>query len=193
MSKKNPFDIKANDELKTIETTTIGSSIKIPKYPDTKKKWKKKDYTQDQIKELLNGYIEVSKHLWADIPTGSHIRYFKKDGTFVRGGFITNHWLNKEGKQFIHIANSFKKNSVGYATWPMAHESVEKIFKKPDTKSGIEMDVVRSKTAEIIGQINKLVDVVKEQKNRIDLQEAEIKKLYTIVKRIAQKQIKQPQ
>jgi uncharacterized protein YoxC len=67
----------------------------------------------------------------------------------------------------------------------MAHESVAKIFKKPDAKSGIEMDVVRGKTAEIIGQINKLVDVVKAQKNRLDTQEADLKKLYAIVKSLA--------
>ena len=127
----------------------------------------------------------MSKELWSDIPINSHIRYFKKDGTFVRGGFVTSHWLNKDGKPFIHLTNSFKKRSAGYATWPMAHESVAKIFKKPDAKSGIEMDVVRGKTAEIIIQINKLVDVVKAQKNRLDAQEADLKKLYAVVKHLA--------
>jgi hypothetical protein len=183
MSKENIFDIKQPDP----DPLTIAGAVKNPKYTTDKKVYKKTDYTQEQIKKLLNGYIEVSPTMWADIPVNSHIRYFKKDGTFVRGGFVTSHWLNKEGKPFIHIANSFQKRSPGYATWPMAHESVVKIFKKPDAKSGIEMDVVRGKTAEIIGQINKLVDVVKQQKNRQDTQEAELKKLYIIVRRLAEK------
>jgi hypothetical protein len=181
----NPFDITKGTNVPN-PLATAGAEKKKVKYTG-KKKYTKKDYSKEQIQGLLSGYIEVSKELWADIPINSHIRYFKKDGTFVRGGFVTSHWLNKEGKPFIHLANSFKKRSEGYATWPMAHESVEKIFKKPDAKSGIEMDVVRGKTAEIIGQINKLVDIVKAQKNRIDSHEVDLKKLYAVVKHLAAK------
>lgn len=163
-------------------TNTNGVALSKPTYGN--KKYKKKEYTQDQIKKLLIGYIQVSPSKWDDIPINSHIRYFKKDGTFVRGGFVTNHWLNKEGKPFIHLANNFKKNAPGYATWPMAHEAVDRIFKKVDSKSGIEMDVVRGKTAEIIAQINKLVDVVKELKKRMDSYETDLRKLYLIVKKL---------
>ena len=179
------FNIKHGDDK--VDTVVEGAAgTKTPKY-NAQKKYKKKEYTPDQIRGLLNGYVQVAANKWADIPITSHIRYFKKDGTFVRGGFVTSHWLNKEGKPFIHLANSFKKKTPNYATWPMAHESVAKIFKKIDAKSGIEMDVVRNKTAEIIGQINKLVDVVKEQKNRLDSQEADLKKLFSIVKRMSSK------
>jgi hypothetical protein len=185
MSKEpNPFDIKSVDLAPVIKKGVVE---KKPKYPSIKKKGSKKDYTQDQIRELLNGYIDVSKALWSDIPINSHIRYIKKDGSFVRGGFVTSHWLNKESKPFIHLANSFKKRSPGYATWPMAHESVAKIFKKTDAKSGIEMDVVRGKTTEIISQINKLVDIVKQQKNRLDAQEIDIERLQLIIKKISSK------
>lgn len=182
----NPFDIvNGSEEPNPLATEVVAN--KTSKYSNKKKIYTKKEYTQEQIRGLLTGYIEVSKEKWADIPINSHIRYFKKDGTFVRGGFVTSHWLNKEGKPFIHLANNFKKRSAGYATWPMAHESVGKIFKKTDAKSGIEMDVVRGKTTEIINQINKLVDVVKAQKNRLDSQEADINKLYDVVRRLAVK------
>lgn len=182
----NPFNIKG-DTTNDLDNSITPKTPKTPKYSTETKKYKKKEYTHEQIKELLTGYIEVSKSMWSDIPVNSHIRYFKKDGTFIRGGFVTSHWLNKEGKPFIHIANGFKKKAPGYATWPMAHESVSKVFKKPDTHSGIEMGVVREKTAEIIGQINKLVDIVKQQKNRLDSQENDIKKMYSIIRRLAEK------
>lgn len=168
----NPFDL----------TNKTGGAITTP---TDNKKYKKSEYSQEQIGSLLNGYIDVPREKWKDIPVDSHIRYIKKDGTFARGGFITNHWFNKEGKPFIHLANNFKKKAKGYATWPIAHESVSKIYKKPDAKGSIEMDVVRGKTGEIISQINKLVDVVKVQKNRLDNQEEEIRKLYRIVKQLA--------
>ena len=128
----------------------------------------KNKYTREQIKGLLSGYIPVDENKWSDIPVESHIRYLKKDGVFVRGGFVTNHWLDKKGNKFIHLSNNLNKNADGYATWPMAHNSVQRVFKKINKKNGIEMDVVRGKTAEIIEQINKLVDVVKNQGARLD-------------------------
>ena len=88
---------------------------------------------------------------------------------------------------FIHLANNFKRGSTGYATWPMAHESVSKVFKKPDAKNGIELGIVRGKTGEIIEQINKLVDVVKQQRARIDGLESDMRKMYTILRRVAAK------
>jgi hypothetical protein len=181
--KKNPFNIK--DEIPDPPNDVSDDTPKKKK--STNKKYAKKDYSNEQIKGLLVGYIEVPKDKWSDIPTNSHIRYFKKDGTFVRGGFVTNHWLNKQGKPFIHLANNFKKKAPGYATWPMAHESVSRIFKKPDANSGIEMDVVRGKTAEIIGQINKLVDVVKQQKIRLDAQDADMKRIHSLIRQISRK------
>lgn len=186
MSSENPFNIKTKktDDSKKHDSVNPNTNPNLNKNQNYKPKYKKKlkkypstAYTNEQIKELLVGYIEVRKDKWSDIPVGSHIRYVKKDGTFVRGGFVTNHWLNKEGKQFIHIANNLKKNSPNYATWPMAHESVARLFKKPDAKTGIELDVVRGKTAEIISQINKLVNVVKEQGRRLDKQELEIQRI----------------
>ena len=188
MSKENPFDIK-NEKPQPVPLIVPESTVKKRSYKKKSNSFKKyphKSYTNDEIKKLLVGYIEVSKNKWSDIPLGSHIRYIKTDGTFVRGGFVTNHWQNKEGKPFIHLANNIKKGTPNYATWPMAHEAVARVFKKPDAKTGIEIDAVRGKTAEIIGQINKLVDIVKEQKKRIESNETDIKRMYAIVKRLAE-------
>lgn len=172
------FNIKASSD------SHVGDKKRSPIIVDNKKKkWKKTTYTPEQIKELVEGYIIVPPDKWDDIPIGSHIRYIKNDGVFVRGGFVTSHWLNKENKQFIHLANSFKKKNQGYATWPVAHESVSKIYKKVDRDSNIEMDVVRTKTSEIINEINKLVSVIKAQKKRIDKQDADIQHLYSILKK----------
>jgi len=141
----------------------------------------------NKIYGLLKGYIEVPRNKWGDIPKSSHVRYFKKDGVFARGGFVTNHWLNKEGKHFIHLATSIRRNVKNYFTWPVAHENVKKIFKKPDAKSGIEMDVVRTKTAEFMVSINKIVAAIKQQKARIDTLERENKQIKTILKKMASK------
>ena len=182
---ENIFDIRSdNDPINIPEKQSYATGGK-KKYD--KRTYKKKVYTKDKIKELLKGYIIVTPDKWSDIPISSHVRYIKKDGVFASGGFVTSHWLNKEGKPFIHLANSFKKNNSGYATWPVAHESVSIIYKKVDPKSNIEMDVVRIKTAEIIGQINILADIVKQQKIRQDSQDADIKQLYSIINKLSKK------
>ena len=180
----NPFNIKNTNTDAEIQPIKPEPGGKKPSRTE-EKKYAAVVYTPEQKKELLQGYIEVSSEKWADIPINSHIRYIKKNGTFARGGFVTNHWFNKEGKPFIHLANGFQKRKNGYITWPVAHVSLMKVYKKIDRAGGIEMDVVRKKTTEIVGQINRLVDVIKHQKNRIDSNEADIKKLYLIIKKLS--------
>ena len=177
----NIVNSKKKPEKTQPSKNSIGGEKNKDVKKNTRKQYPKKEYTQEQIKGFLNGYIEGASAKWEDIPTNSHMRYFKKDGSFVRGGFVTSHWLNKEGKKFIHLANNFNKKAQNYATWPVAHESVSRIFKKIDNKSGIEMDVVRNKTTEIISQINKLVDVVKSQQLKINNLESDVARLKSLV------------
>jgi flagellar capping protein FliD len=174
MSGNNPFDIKNKPEEKKDESVRY-------------KKNGKKELTVEQKKSLLKGYIEVPRSKWGEIPVNSHIRYIKKDGTFVRGGFVVNHWLNKTGQPFIHLANGFKKSVPGYATWPMAHESAKHVFKKPNSKNGIEMDVVKRKNKEIISQINKIVDAVKDLKKRVEKNEQDMRRIFILLSKIDKK------
>ena len=146
------------------------------------RKYAKKQYTPEQIESLLQGYVLVAKDKWDAISIGSQIRYVKTDGTFVRGGFVTNHWSNAEGVQYIQIENNTNPQSRGYATWPMAYGVVGKLYKKEPTGA----DATKTKTAEIIMQVNKLVDIVKQQKNRLDIQEIELRKLFAIVKQLSE-------
>jgi hypothetical protein len=172
MIKKNPYNIK-KDTVQIKETKETKEKKEKKEKKETKEfaKYPKKQYDTKQIKELLEGYIEVSNTKWNNIPVGSHIRYIKTDGSFVRGGFVTNHWINAGGKLFTHLTNNLNKNTPGYATWPMAHESVSRIFKKPDAKSSIEIDLLRGKIKEMILQITKLAGVVKHQGRRIEVLE----------------------
>ncbi len=164
----NPFDLSQKSQT---QQAARPAESKVPKkYPSTK-------YTSEQIRELLKGYMRVDAESWSDIPTNSHIRYIKKDGSFVRGGFVTNHWLNKTGKKFIHVANGFNKNAQGYKTWPVAHENVSQIYKKPAPNTNIEMGVVDARFTKVVDQVNKLTAAVKSLNKKTNLLEAEIRKL----------------
>ena len=156
------------------------------------KNYEKKKYTDDNIKSLLIGYVEVPISEWSSINIDKHIRYFKKDGSFVRGGFVISH-----SPSGIQIANNLNRQSAGYTTWFAANSSLQRIFKKIDTISSTEnqpanqlanqpaqneINDLKSKQIDIIKQVNKLIDLVKHQKNKIDSHEADIKRIMSIVK-----------
>ena len=145
-----------------------------------KKVYEKKTHTPENIRELLIGYAEVSPSQWKDIPIISHIRYVKKDGTFVRGGFVIN---NDNG--VMQLANNLNKQAPGYTTWFASHVSLSKIYKKGAAESHPEeIKVETNRQTDIIRQMNKLIDAVKQQKTRLDTQEIELKRLQQVVKKI---------
>lgn len=144
------------------------------------KVYEKKTHTPENIRSLLIGYAEVSPSQWKDIPIVSHIRYVKKDGTFVRGGFVIN---NDNG--VMQLANNLNKQAPGYTTWFASHTSLSKIYKKGAVEGNKEeIKVENNKQTDIIRQMNKLIDAVKQHKTRLDAQEVEIKRLQQVVKKI---------
>ena len=142
--------------------------------------YEKKIHTPENIKTLLVGYAEIPVPSWKEIPNGSHIRYIKKDGTFVRGGFVVN---NIDG--LIHLANNLNKQAPSYTTWYTSHNSISKIYKK-GLAEGNKVDdikIEKDRQSDIIRQMNKLTDAVKQQKTRLDSQDIEIKRLQQVVKK----------
>ena len=152
---------------------------------DIKKKshekvYEKKTHTPESIKTLLIGYVDIPVSDWKEIPISSHVRYVKKDGTLVRGGFVIN---NSNG--IIQLGNNLNKQAAGYATWYASHTSLSKIYKKGTTDvTNTDKTETKNRQTDIIRQMNKLIDAVKQQKTRIDTQETEIKRLQQVVKKI---------
>lgn len=141
------------------------------------KVYEKKTHTPENIRALLIGYTEVQPSQWKEIPNVSHIRYVKKDGTFVRGGFVIN---NDNG--VMQLANNLNKQAPGYTSWFASHASLSKIYKKGAAEVE-EVKVETNRQTDIIRQMNKLIDAVKQQKTRLDNQEIEIKRLQQVVKK----------
>lgn len=88
----------------------------------------KKKLTDGEISALLKGYNLVPQENWASIPIRSHIRYYKKDGSFVRGGFVIT--IDKAGG-FIHVANNLFDKAPNYKIWPLNFAKTNKIYAKP--------------------------------------------------------------
>ena len=143
----------------------------------TGKKWSntKKPYPQAQIKAMLENYELIDENKWSNIPKGIHIRYIKKDGKFVKGGFVVNHWINDKGKKFIHLSNGYIQNR-NYISWPMSHDNVSKVYTKIKAEDP-SIENLNNRVRDIMKSINNIVSVVKRQEKKILTLEAQNKQL----------------
>jgi hypothetical protein len=132
-----------------------------------------KKYTEADIQELLSeGYIGVHPSLWDYIPTGSHIRYVKKDVAkaglsreerFKPGGFIRNHFTTDQGKKMLMIETKpgGKAGQFGYVSFPVAYEDIEELWKKYDRNAFVEIHLISMSLAQKKKQIEELNERVK--------------------------------
>ena len=141
----------------------------------TIEKESKNKISEEDAKKLLQGYQVFYK--WDEIPVGTHIRYYKKDGTFVRGGFVQNHWISKDGEHVIYLANSLYRNS-NYKNWPVKHSNVKTIYikKKEDDlykeQAGERINELQTAIKRIVSYVKKLnEEITVLKKNQAQLQE----------------------
>jgi hypothetical protein len=85
--------------------------------------------TDEEIKNLLIGYVVLPKKYWlSGLVYRQHIRYIRlKDDIFVRGGFIAG--IGKQrGKDTLSMVNCFNPQKSGYYAWVIAIEAIKTIF-----------------------------------------------------------------
>lgn len=100
----------------------------------SKKEVKKesKPLTSDEKLKLLKGYEKYDDPAsWTSIPIGAHIRLLKKDGTFIRGGFVRNFYTN-DGNQYLMLENNKFDRTHNYMQIKIKLDNVKRIFVKPD-------------------------------------------------------------
>jgi len=154
---------------------------------------KTKEYTNKEIHELItDGYLLVPPLLWDRVPKGSHIRYLKKDrgdgisrgARFKPGGFVRNHFTNKDKKKMIMVENILggKTGTRGYFSFPVTYEDVEHIWKKYDYHSFVEIHLINNSLAQKKRQNEEMtranaeqLEVNKELARRIDRLETILK------------------
>ena len=128
--------------------------------------------TDEAIYELLTGYIVVHPQMWDHIPSGSHIRYFKKgpepiNDRFKQGGFVRNHFITEEGKKMMMIETRIggKRGEAGYVSFPLAYETIDILHKKYDRGAFIEIHLTFNSLAQKKQQIEKLEERVANLEN----------------------------
>jgi hypothetical protein len=98
----------------------------------------KTEYTPEKIKDLLKNYLKVPKTEWNNIPCSSHIRYIRKDGRFVPGGFVHN--VNA-AREEIWMSNKPSASIPGYKKWATKMADIKSIYKKIDEHTKLKLKV----------------------------------------------------
>ncbi len=154
----------ATPQKSPIATTPVdktGGAAKKPAKSDDQ--YEKKIYTDAIIQTMLDGYIIVHPSMWDYIPTGAHVRYFKKVNKprtekFKPGGFVKNHFTGEDGKKFIMLETKpgGKRGDYKYVQFPVAYEDVEELWKKYDRTAFIEIHLISTSLAQKKKQIEDL-------------------------------------
>lgn len=121
-------------------------------------------YSNEEIKQLLAGYILIPPALYSYIPIGAHIRYFRNETkprgeTFKLGGFVQNHYMSKRGG----VKPGFMLETVpgscvscghepayrlnNHVTYPIDHDEIAEIWKKYDAGAFIEIHLIHMSLA----------------------------------------------
>ena len=132
-----------------------------------------KNYTEDEIRDLITGaYTSVPADMWEFIPAGSHVRYVKRGAEplgerFKPGGYV-RYQHEKEGKKMMVLENRRGGRGDGYASWPVAFEGVEGVWKKHAPEVFVEMHMIHNSLAQKKRQIADLTATVAALTARLD-------------------------
>jgi len=99
------------------------------------------NYTDQTIKSKLNGYIDIPRNQWDNIPKTSHIRYKRVNGTWCSGGFVSNVWTAKNGKKGFTLERG-RKGRKGYLKWYIYFNNMTRIFKKVSYIAALEINYI---------------------------------------------------
>lgn len=143
-------------------------------------------YSDEEIRGLLSGYIQVPKSLWEYIPNKSHIRYYRKgeahnrtdanrNNNFKLGGFVRCQTSVKNTTAFtletipgscISCGSSPEYTTRGnIVTYSIQYNEIDEIWKKYDQSAFIELHMIYNS--------------ISRQNKRIEELEAKIKALTT--------------
>lgn len=155
---KNPFDLdkgrKAGPELEL----------------------KGKIYTSEEQRELLDGYVEIPREFWGLISFGAHVRYVRKDGRFLPGGFVKKNphifvpqsSTTGEAQTFIQLQNSFFPKSKGYVDWNLNYDDIGHLYEKNSSVCAALRKEVQGALEKQNENIRKLAEANRALRQRID-------------------------
>jgi hypothetical protein len=137
-----------------------------------------KKYTEDEIRELLEGYLMVDETLFESLPPGAHIRYFRKNKhkekkpfleRFRMGGFVNRHY-SENGKKFLILESKIAgvEGQNGYVKYNVCYDDIDELWKKYDQSAYIEILLINSSLVDKKKKIEKLESEMTSLRKELD-------------------------
>lgn len=143
----------------------------------------------DKMQEYIKESLLIPSDKWESIPINSNICYIKKDGKFVKGGYVKLIYTKNE-KLFLVYSNKLDKynNDKYYKEFTINLASIDKIYKKIDQSAIMEYEIIKNNINKVITEFSTKLEKLDNIFNKIDDIEKKIVKLetnhYKIVKLI---------
>lgn len=132
----------------------------------TKKKEIKK-LTDGEIEEYLKSSILIPKDKWKDLQDNSQISYFKKDGGFVKSGFIKLIYT-KEDEDYIRYGSKLGAyhGDKYYREFTVKFSNIDKLYKRIDQGAITEYKLIKENINQILLKYTERIDELEVKLNK---------------------------
>jgi hypothetical protein len=170
MSKNNPFNLRD-----MIPISAKRSSEPFVFNPSS-------TYTPEQKEKMLENYEEVSEGGWNQINSGTHVRYQKTGGAFMRGGFVGSTYISNKEKTRGNKMMKLTTAPGGGKDWTINLSGNEKMWKNVKFQSKETPAVV------IDGGIKQTTDNLQNKLEQIEIELTRIsneqKRIIALIKKL---------
>ena len=142
--------------------------------PSSKKSAYKK-MSDDEINDYLKDSILIPPEDWEKLAVGSNISYYKKDGNFIKSGFIKTIYI-KDNNIFILYGtklNSYS-NDKYYKEFTVNASNIKELYKRIDASAILEYKIIKQN---ILNSMNVFIEKFKLIENEINTINEKISKL----------------
>uniref|UniRef100_A0A6C0LM76 Uncharacterized protein n=1 Tax=viral metagenome TaxID=1070528 RepID=A0A6C0LM76_9ZZZZ len=141
------------------------------------RKYTRKVYSNEEIREILKDYIEVEKSKFSTLKAGqTRVCYIRADdNSFCRGGFISVNPIEKnDGSEvYFQLRGNIRKNAKGNVVWLLPYSGVARLWVYIDAQFAFAKQEIKKSEKKQRDELSRIVDKVSEhlRKMKSDIKE----------------------
>lgn len=138
--------------------------------------------TAEEFKQYVKGMIRIPEDKWMSIPENSQICYAKKDGTYVKSGYVRLTY-SKNGGDFLRYGTKMYQapNDKYYKEFTINLSKIARIYKMVSRDAAWEFKIMGQRITDEIATRDDHIAVLNE---RVDKVEDSLRRIVKFVKRL---------
>ena len=129
MDSGNPFDLTRKQRIIPVSLSTP----RIYSAPLPSASVPKQAVVENSI---LDGYVNINRNSWTNIPIGTHIRYKRKTGEIRRGGFIKSIKQSRDRGFIYELENDkINRNTPNYKLFVVYLDDISNVYVRSSQSS----------------------------------------------------------